>query len=108
MRLEVLTEKGKADVRDIAAMKAYTIGRRGSFKDYVDLYYIIKEGADELKNIILNAEKKYANAFNTRLFLEQLVYFKDIKDIQLQFLKKKISPTEAEEFFQKEVKKINL
>jgi hypothetical protein len=29
-------------VLELAATKAYTIGRRGSFKDYVDLYFILK------------------------------------------------------------------
>src|SRR3989338_11696223 len=27
-------------LKELAAAKAYTIGRRGSFKDYVDLYYL--------------------------------------------------------------------
>jgi predicted nucleotidyltransferase component of viral defense system len=30
-------------VREIAATKAYTIGRRGAFKDYIDLYFILSE-----------------------------------------------------------------
>jgi len=29
-------------VPEIAATKAYTIGRRGSFKDYIDLYWVLK------------------------------------------------------------------
>src|SRR3989338_2797980 len=33
-----------ASIQEIAVMKAYTIGRRGTFKDYVDLYYILKFG----------------------------------------------------------------
>src|SRR5205823_14523930 len=30
-------------VREIAMTKAYTVGRRGSYKDYVDLYFVIAE-----------------------------------------------------------------
>ena len=28
-------------VKEIAATKSYTIGRRGAFKDYIDLYFVI-------------------------------------------------------------------
>src|SRR3989339_1094751 len=67
-------------VTEIAASKAYTIGRRGSFKDYIDLYYVILEEHSDLNEIIAVADKKYGEEFNSRLFLEQLVYFDDIKD----------------------------
>jgi hypothetical protein len=30
-------------VRQIAATKAYTIGRRGAYKDYIELYFILYE-----------------------------------------------------------------
>jgi hypothetical protein len=45
-------------VREIAATKAYTIGRRGCYKDYVDLYFILLEGHATLTEIIESAEKK--------------------------------------------------
>ena len=38
-------------VKEIAAMKAYTLGRRGTFKDYVDLYFILKDGHATLEEI---------------------------------------------------------
>ena len=61
-------------VREIAATKAYTIGRRGAFKDYVDLYFILSEQHATLIDIIDVAEKKFGVEFNWRLFLEQLVF----------------------------------
>jgi len=67
-------------VREIAATKAYTIGRRGSYKDYVDLYFVLAEGHTTLPEIIANAEKKFGEGFNARLFLEQLVYLGDVQD----------------------------
>lgn len=96
-----------ASVEEIAAMKAYTIGRRGTFKDYVDLYYILQSGII-IDSIIQDAEKKYKDAFNTRLFLEQLVYFADIADTDIRFIKPAISPKEIESFFEAEIKKIKL
>ena len=31
------------DLPTLAAMKTYALGRRGKWKDYVDLYFIIKD-----------------------------------------------------------------
>ncbi len=58
------------DTKEIAASKAYAIGRRGSYKDYIDLYYILLESHSDLNKILETAEKKYKNEFNSRLFLE--------------------------------------
>ena len=52
--------------------------------------------------------KKYGDAFNTRLFLEQLVYFKDVVGSELKFLKQKVTASVLEKFFQDEIKKIKL
>jgi len=60
-------------IREIAATKAYTVGRRGSYKDYVDLYFVVAENHASLNNIIAGAEQKFGADFNSRLFLEQLV-----------------------------------
>lgn len=96
-----------SSVEEIAAMKAYTIGRRGTFKDYVDLYYILISGAT-LESIIESAEKKYNDVFNSRLFLEQLIYFEDLTDTSIRFIKPAISAKEIESFFEAEIKKIKL
>ncbi len=61
-------------VREIAATKAYTIGRRGAYKDYIDLYFTLSEQHAPLLDIIDIAEKKFGFEFNSRLFLEQLVF----------------------------------
>lgn len=96
-----------ATIPELAAMKAYTIGRRGSFKDYFDLYCIIKSGHD-LTTIINDAEKKYTDNFNTRLFLEQLVDLSDITDSTLNFITPAASPPEIEKFFTATIKKLEL
>ena len=68
---------------EILATKAYTIGRRGSLKDYVDLWIGIKAGVATLPENIALADRKYADAFNDRLFLEQLLYLDDVADENL-------------------------
>lgn len=95
-------------VQEIAATKAYTIGRRGSYKDYVDLYFVLAEGHASLPALINKAEEKFGEDFNSRLFLEQLVFLKDIRDAEIQFLKAAVTPTEIVAFFEKEIRTVPL
>lgn len=95
-------------ITEIAAMKALALNHRGTLKDYVDLYFILKDKYSTLKEVKRIAEKKYKEEFNFRLFLEQTVYLKDIKEEKLQFLKEKVSINQLEEYFQKKIKKLKL
>ena len=56
-------------IPEIAAMKAYSAGRRPSLKDYVDLYYIVSEKHTNLPQIIELAQQKFKKEFEPRLFL---------------------------------------
>ena len=94
--------------KEIAVTKAYAIGRRGTYKDYVDIYFAILDNYISLDEIIKMAEKKYKNEFNSRLFLEQLVYLDDIEDTQIIFLKKEVDKNELKSFFEEEIKKIKI
>ena len=91
-------------VPEIAATKAYTIGRRGAYKDYVDLYFIIAENYATLPEIIASAEEKFGFDFNSRLFLEQLVYVADLDDAEIQFLKPLVTPRELVAFFEERIR----
>ena len=92
------------DWRDIAADKTYVLGRRPIWRDYVDLFFIIKKGQG-LKKIIADARKKFAGLFSEKLFLGQLIYLGDLQDFQIDFLEKSFQPKEIIDFFEKEVKK---
>ena len=88
-RLEELVEMGGLKVlslKELAVTKAYTIGRRGSLKDYVDLYFILESKIGSLEEIIDSAIRKYSGEFNSRLFLEQLIYLDDIAETEILFL----------------------
>ncbi|MBU3918719.1 nucleotidyl transferase AbiEii/AbiGii toxin family protein [Patescibacteria group bacterium] len=91
---------------EIAAMKAYVLGRRAALKDYIDLYFLIKENIGDLEDIIKLCDKKYGSQFNKKLFLEQLIYLDDIKDEEIRFLKAKVTKKQVEDFLRKEVSKI--
>ncbi len=65
------------DLKTLAALKAYAIGRRSKWKDYVDLYFIFKSGIS-LDQVIKKAENIFAKQFNEKIFRARLSYFDDI------------------------------
>lgn len=65
------------DIITLAAMKAYALGRRAKWKDYVDLYYIIQR-LNSLDPIIKKAGEIFGAEFNEKNFRVQLVFFGDI------------------------------
>jgi Nucleotidyl transferase AbiEii toxin, Type IV TA system len=62
---------------DLAAMKAFAMGRRSKWKDYVDLYFIIK-GYCNITEISARAQELFGELFNEKLFRGQLNYFEGI------------------------------
>lgn len=92
----------------IGAMKAYTLGRRATFKDYVDLYFILKLDIATLSNIVKLSNKIFGSAFNDRLFLEQLVYLEDVSEEKINFLKTPVSKKEIEDYFDNRIKNYEL
>jgi len=96
------------DLREIAVAKAYTIGRRGMYKDYIDLYFLISKENISINEIIKLSEKKYKDEFNSRLFLEQLIYLEDVEEAEILFFKKPVSRIEIKKFFIEQVKEVKL
>lgn len=65
------------DLLTLAAMKAYALGRRAKWKDYVDLYFVINK-YHSLEKIVKRAESIFKGEFNERVFREALSYFGDV------------------------------
>ena len=61
----------------LAAMKAYALGRRSKWKDYVDLYFLLTRhfSIDEVSR---KANAIFGELFSEKLFRAQLSYFDDI------------------------------
>ena len=64
------------DLLTLAAMKAFALGQRAKWKDYVDLYFITKKYS--LAQIIKKTIELFGNEFNEKLFRVQLAYFDDV------------------------------
>ena len=88
------------DIKDLASNKAYVIGRRGEYRDYVDLFFLLKADL-KLEGIIREAQERFKGAFSEKLFLEQLVYLKDLKDFTVEFTDSEYSPDQILDFFKK-------
>jgi len=65
------------DLMTLAAMKAFALGRRAKWKDYVDLYFIIKYHFSTLE-ICQKAKEIFGDEFIEKQFIAQLGYFKGI------------------------------
>jgi len=88
---------------DLAANKAYTIGRRGVWRDYIDLFFFLKWNIYSMEKIIAFAQKKFKGEFNEKLFLEQLVYFDDVNIVPIDFIKESYKEKEIKSFLEKQV-----
>lgn len=65
------------DLLHLAAMKAYALGRRAKWKDYVDLYFIFKN-YHSIEEVTSKAQGIFQSLFSPKLFKQQLCYFNDI------------------------------
>ena len=93
-------------VKEIGLQKSYTIGRRGEYRDYFDLYFILKSDYASLNKLIRQAKKVYKGMFDEKLFLEQLVYFGDMLNFEvIPFSKTQLpKPEQIKSYFENLVK----
>ena len=64
------------DILTLGAMKAFALGRRAKWKDYVDLYFIFQKYS--FKDLVDKTNSIFKSEFNEKLFRTQLGYFEDI------------------------------
>lgn len=92
------------NMKDLASNKAYLLGRRAVYRDYMDFYFLLYQGIS-LKQIIKESAERFAGGFSEKLFLEQLTYFEDLDDFEIEFVgEKQPTPPEVKEFLEKTVK----
>ena len=83
------------DLLTLAAMKAFALGRRAKWKDYLDLYFILKFHFS-FTAVAQKANEIFGEMFSEKLFKMQLGYFKGINyDEEVTYLIPN-PPTEAE------------
>lgn len=74
------------DLLTLAAMKAFALGRRSKWKDYLDLYFILKFHYSFIE-VANKAKAIFKDEFIEKQFIAQLGYFKGINyDEEVTFL----------------------
>src|SRR5450759_1697705 len=82
----------------LAAMKAFALGRRAKWKDYVDLYFILRDYYT-IPEISREAEKIFNQQFSEKIFRQQLAFHKDIDYTEpVEFIARAIPDNEIKEF----------
>ena len=94
-----------ASVKEIALMKAFSIGKRLSYKDYIDWYFLIKEERVNLNEVMDGAKRKFGGDFNDRLFLGQLASMEDIPGQKIDFLRDQVDRKTVESTLKEAVMK---
>ncbi len=107
-KLKIIQGVKMASTKEIAVMKALTLGKRATIKDYVDLYFILKQKIITLEQIIKGGQKKYKQEFNDCLFLEELTYLEDVGQAKIEFLKEAPNRQLMITFFEREIRKIKI
>lgn len=80
---------------DLASMKAYALGRRAKWKDYVDSYFLLKDYFT-VEDIALRASEIFGDLFSEKLYRAQLSYFEGVDySEKVEFIIEDI-PTENE------------
>jgi hypothetical protein len=65
------------DLITLGAMKAFALGRRSKWKDYVDLYFLLRDFFS-IEQISQKADVLYGQEFSAKLFRSQLSFHKDL------------------------------
>ena len=65
----------------LAAMKAYALGRRSKWKDYVDLYFLLRDyfSITEISEV---ATIIFGDLYSEKMFRTQLCFFEDIDNTE--------------------------
>lgn len=93
------------NIKDIAISKCYTIWRREEYKDYVDLYFVMKDWILSLSELLKLSKNKYWWDFSEKLFLKQLLLVENIEDYWIKYLNNSVDKLEISDYFNNLVKK---
>jgi len=86
------------DILTLAAMKAYALGGRAKWKDYVDLYILLRDHFT-LAKISEKSKDIFGVYYNEKLFREQLCYFQDVDySEKVDFVVQVVSDEEIKQF----------
>ena len=77
MHSEILNDRQHDSLLQLSAMKAYALGRRSKWKDYIDLFFLLRDHFT-IGDICTEATRIFGELFSEKMFRSQLCYFEDI------------------------------
>jgi len=96
-----------ASIRDISLMKMVAIFQRGSIKDFIDMFFIVRE-FKPIDVLIQELSIKYVGVqFNTNHILRSLCYFEDAEKEPMPSMLAACDWKEVKEYFINEVKRLS-
>lgn len=96
-----------ASIPDLICMKIDTISARGSKRDFIDLYFALKNGFS-LSEALKLFEIKYTSVkYNMTHVLKSLIYFTDAEDEPMPVMLKVIDWSKLKETFIREVNSLS-
>lgn len=91
---------------DIACMKLDAVSSRGSKKDFIDIYFILKSGYS-LKSLLRYFRKKFSDIHYNMIHVQKgLVYFKDAEHEKMPSMLIPVEWDSVKKFFINEVKNL--
>lgn len=96
-----------ADTRDIAVTKILAIGGRGSRKDFVDLYFFLRDGGS-LESAFESTRRRFEGVdFNEYDLLRSLVFFDDAETEPMPRMLRRVSWTDIKRTLTGEVRRLS-
>lgn len=103
--LEKIAQSDLVEERDIAAMKIDAISSRGSKKDFIDIYFLLKKYL--LEELIGFFEKKYNDIdYNKLHILKSLVYFEDADNESIPIMIQNIDWEDVKQIIREKVNEL--
>ncbi len=93
-------------IRDIAANKVHTIFINPRDRDYIDLYFIMKNGNFKLSQLIIDAKAKFDWDIDKLTLVSQLLRVKETKILETPKILIPFNKKEMDNFFIEEAKKL--
>ncbi len=96
-----------ASIESIAAMKVNVLFLRAKYRDYYDLYFLVKKSMSVKR--IFECSLNILDGINYKLFTVALIYIDDIEDDNITYLEpaEVLNKEEIRDFFQREIVKNN-
>ncbi len=95
-----------ADPRDIAVMKVVAIGGRGSRRDFVDLYFFLRDGGS-LESVFEMIRRRFAGLdFNEYHLLRSLAFFDDAESEPMPRMLRRAAWSDVKQAIRAEVRRL--